>query len=57
MAVRSKTRCIGVLTSGGDCPGLNAAIRAVATGGTYFVGEFAAVVASEADRGSAAKGG
>ena len=30
MAVRSKTRCIGVLTSGGDCPGLNAAIRAVA---------------------------
>jgi len=26
----SKTRCIGILTSGGDCPGLNAAIRAVA---------------------------
>jgi 6-phosphofructokinase 1 len=26
---RSKTRCIGILTSGGDCPGLNAAIRAV----------------------------
>jgi 6-phosphofructokinase 1 len=25
----SKTRCIGILTSGGDCPGLNAAIRAV----------------------------
>ncbi len=25
-----KTRCIGILTSGGDCPGLNAAIRAVA---------------------------
>jgi 6-phosphofructokinase 1 len=27
---RSKTRCIGILTSGGDCPGLNAAIRGVA---------------------------
>jgi 6-phosphofructokinase 1 len=26
----SKTRCIGVLTSGGDCPGLNAAIRGIA---------------------------
>jgi 6-phosphofructokinase 1 len=25
----SKARCIGVLTSGGDCPGLNAAIRAI----------------------------
>jgi len=25
----SKTRCIGILTSGGDCPGLNAAIRGV----------------------------
>lgn len=30
MAAQSKTRCIGILTSGGDCPGLNAAIRAVA---------------------------
>jgi 6-phosphofructokinase len=30
MAVQSKTRCIGILTSGGDFPGLNAAIRAVA---------------------------
>ena len=30
MAERSKTKCIGILTSGGDCPGLNAAIRAVA---------------------------
>lgn len=30
MARRSKTRCIGILTAGGDCPGLNAAIRAVA---------------------------
>lgn len=27
---KSKTRCIGILTSGGDCPGLNAAIRAIA---------------------------
>ncbi len=26
---QSKARCIGVLTAGGDCPGLNAAIRAV----------------------------
>ena len=29
-AEKSKTRCIGILTSGGDCPGLNAAIRGVA---------------------------
>lgn len=27
---KSKTHCIGILTSGGDCPGLNAAIRGVA---------------------------
>ena len=27
--LESKTRCIGVLTSGGDCPGLNAAIRGI----------------------------
>jgi ATP-dependent phosphofructokinase / diphosphate-dependent phosphofructokinase len=26
----NQTRCIGILTSGGDCPGLNAAIRGVA---------------------------
>ncbi|HEY3446994.1 MAG TPA: ATP-dependent 6-phosphofructokinase [Myxococcales bacterium] len=26
----SKNRCIGILTAGGDCPGLNAAIRGVA---------------------------
>jgi ATP-dependent phosphofructokinase / diphosphate-dependent phosphofructokinase len=26
----SKTQCIGILTAGGDCPGLNAAIRGVA---------------------------
>jgi phosphofructokinase-like protein len=25
----TKTHCIGILTSGGDCPGLNAAIRAI----------------------------
>ena len=25
----SRTKCIGILTSGGDCPGLNAAIRGV----------------------------
>lgn len=30
MPQESKTHCIGILTSGGDCPGLNAAIRAVA---------------------------
>jgi 6-phosphofructokinase len=27
---KPRTHCIGILTSGGDCPGLNAAIRAVA---------------------------
>jgi ATP-dependent phosphofructokinase / diphosphate-dependent phosphofructokinase len=26
---KNKTQCIGILTSGGDCPGLNAAIRGV----------------------------
>ena len=38
----SKTKCIGILTSGGDCPGLNAAIRGVAKAalgqGTKVVG-------------------
>jgi 6-phosphofructokinase len=29
VVLKSKTNCIGILTSGGDCPGLNAAIRAV----------------------------
>lgn len=29
MSRTSKTRCIGILTAGGDCPGLNAAIRGV----------------------------
>jgi len=28
--MENNIRCIGILTSGGDCPGLNAAIRAVA---------------------------
>ncbi len=30
MARQSKIRSIGILTAGGDCPGLNAAIRAIA---------------------------
>ncbi len=30
MPKKSKTQCIGILTAGGDCPGLNAAIRGVA---------------------------
>ena len=30
MVLRKKARCIGILTAGGDCPGLNAAIRGVA---------------------------
>lgn len=38
----NQTRCIGILTSGGDCPGLNAAIRGVAKAallnGTKVVG-------------------
>lgn len=29
MAGSSRARCVGILTSGGDCPGLNAAIRGV----------------------------
>ena len=29
MARSGRPRCIGILTSGGDCPGLNAAIRAI----------------------------
>lgn len=28
--MENKTKCIGILTSGGDCPGLNAAIRGIA---------------------------
>jgi len=34
--VKSKTKCIGILTSGGDCPGLNAAIRGVARSAMHF---------------------
>jgi len=30
MRTRQTKRCVGILTAGGDCPGLNAAIRAVA---------------------------
>ena len=30
MRQKSKTKCIGILTAGGDCPGLNAVIRGVA---------------------------
>src|SRR6202008_4360003 len=29
MPANVRARCIGILTSGGDCPGLNAAIRGV----------------------------
>lgn len=29
MAKKDKVKCVGILTSGGDCPGLNAAIRAI----------------------------
>ena len=29
MTVATRARCVGILTSGGDCPGLNAAIRGV----------------------------
>lgn len=32
----SKTKCIGILTSGGDCPGLNAAIRGVAKAALHY---------------------
>jgi len=31
----NKTKCIGILTAGGDCPGLNAAIRGVAKAALY----------------------
>ena len=33
---RSKTRSIGILTAGGDCPGLNAAIRGVAKSALHY---------------------
>ena len=31
--IMGKIRCVGVLTSGGDAPGMNAAIRAVTRSG------------------------
>jgi 6-phosphofructokinase 1 len=34
----SKTTCIGILTAGGDCPGLNAAIRGVAKAAIHEYG-------------------
>ena len=36
MARKPKTKCIGILTSGGDCPGLNAAIRGVAKAALHY---------------------
>lgn len=38
MKHKSKTRCIGILTAGGDCPGLNAAIRGVAKAALFDYG-------------------
>jgi 6-phosphofructokinase len=38
MSASSKTRCIGLLTSGGDCPGLNAAIRAITRAAIHAYG-------------------
>ena len=36
MNTKSKTRSIGILTAGGDCPGLNAAIRGVAKAAMHY---------------------
>lgn len=36
MKTKSKTRSIGILTAGGDCPGLNAAIRGVAKAAMHY---------------------
>jgi len=36
MAAKTKIKSIGILTSGGDCPGLNAAIRAVAKSAMHY---------------------
>jgi len=36
MSVKSKTNSIGILTAGGDCPGLNAAIRGVAKAAMHY---------------------
>src|SRR5437868_5684266 len=43
VSMGKKTHCIGILTSGGDCPGLNAAIRgitkaAIAEHGIHVIG-------------------
>jgi 6-phosphofructokinase 1 len=38
MVKQGKAKCIGILTSGGDCPGLNAAIRGVAKAATGAYG-------------------
>ena len=35
----STIKCIGILTSGGDAPGMNAAIRAVTRSAIYTGGE------------------
>ena len=32
----STVKCIGILTSGGDAPGMNAAIRAVSRSASYY---------------------
>ena len=36
MNKKPNTRCIGILTSGGDCPGLNSAIRGVAKAALHY---------------------
>ncbi|MBN2069196.1 MAG: 6-phosphofructokinase [Opitutales bacterium] len=33
---KKKTKCIGILTAGGDCPGLNSAIRGVAKAAMHY---------------------
>jgi two-component system response regulator NreC len=52
-----KAGACGYLLKDCDSDELMTAIRTVATGGTYFAGEFAAVTAPEADRGSTTKSG
>ncbi len=34
-AIRSEIKCVGILTSGGDAPAMNAAIRAVTRAAIY----------------------
>ena len=36
MTQETQTKCIGILTSGGDCPGLNPAIRAVTKSALHY---------------------